>query len=769
MVLRQVKKPSSSLGREIFMFVLFAFAVFLAIALASYSKTDTAWSYRSAQEGGVTNAGGVTGAWLSDIVLSLFGIMAYALPLLILYFAWTLYKDKNKDSQEKTKLIGLRTIGFVLMMIGGCAIAYLFYPHLADLPQDTGGILGSRLSIGTFNTLGKIGTALLYWTSFLIGFTLFARISWFRIADFIGAVILGIWQFGLNLVQKIKNFLVYRHAKKDKEKREVEVHKMRDEQRKRERVKIEKEEQTIQESTRKLEESQGDIFGVQSTEATKTKIHNTLPVLSLLNPKQDTGNGYSTEVLQAMSRQVELKLKDFNVLAEVVAVKPGPVVTRFELIPAPGVKASRISSLATDLARSLSLTSVRVVEVIPGKAVIGLEVPNETREIVYLSEIIGSTEYENSKMALCLALGKDIAGSPAIADLAKMPHLLVAGTTGSGKSVCVNSIILSILYRSTADDVRLIMVDPKMLELSIYEGIPHLLAPVVTDMNDAANALRWSVAEMERRYKLMSAMGVRNIAGFNRKIVDAKKADNPILDPLAPEDTAPEELEKMPFIVVIIDEFADMIMAVGKKVEELIVRLAQKARASGIHLVLATQRPSVDVITGLIKSNVPSRIAFHVSSKMDSRVILDQMGAENLLGKGDMLYLAPGQAFPERVHGAYVDDNEVHRVVEYLKEHSEENYVEGVLSSYTEASDASLIPGAKPAASSVSGEADPLYDEAVDIVLKGQKASISGLQRRLRVGYNRAARLIETMEEAGLVSAVGPNGQREVIVKNTGE
>jgi len=767
MALKQVKPAKKGFNREIFMVLLFGFAVFLAVALISYSRTDTAWSYRSAKEG-VANAGGVAGAWLADIVLSLFGVMAYALPLLILYFAWTLYQDKDKKSHEEAKLIGLRTIGFVLMIVGGCAVAYLFYPQLTALPQKTGGIMGSVLGNGAIAILGNIGTALLYWLCFIIGFTLFARISWFSIADAIGAAILNAGRFGLNLKQKIKNYYLTRHAKKDREQRELEVHKLREKQRERQEIKIEKESKKITESPRKLKESQADMF-VGDKATTKDSVQDSLPVLNLLDPKVVTESGYSAEVLQTMSRQVELKLKDFNVEVEVVAVKPGPVITRFELMPAPGVKASKITSLATDLARSLSLTSVRVVEVIPGKAVIGLEVPNETRELVYLSEIVGSVEYESSQAPLSLALGKDIAGSPVITDLSKMPHLLVAGTTGSGKSVCVNSMILSILYKSTADEVRLIMVDPKMLELSVYQGIPHLLAPVVTDMNDAANALRWSVAEMERRYKLMSALGVRNIAGYNRKITEADKRAQPIFDPLVPEGNEPEKLNKMPFIVIIIDEFADMIMVVGKKVEELIVRLAQKARAAGIHLVLATQRPSVDVITGLIKSNVPSRIAFQVSSKMDSRVILDQMGAENLLGKGDMLFLAPGQVFPERVHGAYVDDNEVHRVVEYLKEHSKENYVEGLLSDYTEASDASLLPGAKPSALETSGESDPLYDEAVDIVLKTQKASISGLQRRLRVGYNRAARLIETMEEAGLVSEVGHNGQREVIVKNSAE
>ncbi len=766
MALKQVKgKVKSGFNREIFLFILLAFAIFLSVALISYSKTDSAWSYRAAQDG-VTNAGGIGGAWLSDIVLSLFGIMAYTLPLLILYFAWCLYKDKDKKSQEEAKLIGLRTIGFVLMMVGGCAVAYLFYPYISDLPQKTGGILGSLLGNAALSVLGNIGAALLYWLCFLIGVTLFARVSWFSIADVVGAGVLKAWSAILYIVYKIKNKYELKNAKKTKEQREQELHKMRAAQRSREQIRIEDIPPLIKESPRKIKESQADMFG--EAKATTNNARQILPTISLLDPPKVSGNAYSAEALQAMSRQVELKLKDFNVEVEVVAVMPGPVVTRFELLPAPGVKASKITSLATDLARSLSLTSVRVVEVIPGKAVIGLEVPNESREIVYLSEIIGSLEYEKARSPLTFALGKDVAGNPLITDLAKMPHLLVAGTTGSGKSVCVNTMILSLLYKATADEVRMIMIDPKMLELSVYEGIPHLLSPVVTDMNEAANALRWSVAEMERRYKLMSALGVRNLAGFNRKLLDAEQAGNLLYNPLVHEGEEPEPLDKLPFIVVIIDEFADMIMVVGKKVEELIVRLAQKARAAGIHLVLATQRPSVDVITGLIKSNVPSRIAFQVSSKMDSRVILDQMGAESLLGKGDMLYLPPGKAFPQRIHGAFVDEEEIHKVVKHLKEHSVTNYVQQVLSGYDESNDASLIPGSKGAVDT-SGEADSLYDEAVQIVMQTRKASISGVQRRLRVGYNRAARLIEAMEEAGLVSGVGSNGQREVIVPNRDE
>jgi S-DNA-T family DNA segregation ATPase FtsK/SpoIIIE len=492
-----------------------------------------------------------------------------------------------------------------------------------------------------------------------------------------------------------------------------------------------------------------------------------LPPLSLLDEPSAPKNLISTESLEAMSRLVEMKLKDFGIDVEVEAVHPGPVITRFELQPAPGVKVSQIANLSKDLARSLSTTSVRVVEVIPGKTTIGLEIPNEHREIVHFSETIRSREYESSKSPLTLALGKDIGGEPMVADLAKMPHLLVAGTTGSGKSVAVNAMILSILYNATPKDVRFIMVDPKMLELSIYEGIPHLLAPVVTDMKDAANALRWCVAEMERRYKLMAAMGVRNIGGFNKKVKEAIDAKQPIKDPiwqpLVPDDPEQEalrpDLEPLPFIVVVVDELADMMMVVGKKVEELIARLAQKARAAGIHLILATQRPSVDVLTGLIKANIPTRIAFQVSSRIDSRTILDQMGAETLLGHGDMLYLPPGHGVPMRVHGAFVADHEVHNVVDDLRKRGAPDYLDEIINGMEE-STGPLFPGDTDGG---GDDVDPLYDEAVQIVTESRRASVSGIQRRLKIGYNRAARMVEMMEESGVVSSLQPNGSREVL------
>jgi DNA segregation ATPase FtsK/SpoIIIE, S-DNA-T family len=500
-----------------------------------------------------------------------------------------------------------------------------------------------------------------------------------------------------------------------------------------------------------LKEKQATLF--------TTDLDSPLPPLHLLDEANNTVELPSTETLDFTSRLIEKKLMDFGIEATVISAQPGPVITRFELEPAAGVKGSQITNLARDLARALSVVSIRVAETIPGKTYMGLEIPNPKRQIVFLSEIMGSQVYADTHSPIAIAMGKDIAGKPVVADLAKMPHVLVAGTTGSGKSVAINALILSFLYKSEASKVRMILIDPKMLELSVYEGIPHLLAPVVTDMRQAGNALNWCVGEMERRYKLMSMLGVRNLAGYNQKIKEAEKAGEKIPHPFSLTPDEPEPLEELPLIVVVIDELADMMMVVGKKVEELIARLAQKARASGIHLVLATQRPSVDVITGLIKANVPTRISFQVSSKIDSRTIIDQMGAEALLGQGDMLYMPPGGGYPQRIHGAFVSDHEVHQVVNYLKSMGEPNYIEGILTNETEGGEVGDY------VSEGGSEKDALYDEAVAIVLNSRRASISSVQRQLRIGYNRAARLIEDMERAGLVSAMQSNGNREVLAK----
>lgn len=533
----------------------------------------------------------------------------------------------------------------------------------------------------------------------------------------------------------------------------VEAERKRNEDRKPVEIKVP--DTTVEVSERVEKEKQSVLFESLQQEG--------LPPLHLLDVPKAHVDLQSTETLEFTSRLIERKLMDFGIEAKVVSAQPGPVITRYELEPAAGVKGSQITNLARDLARALSVISVRVVETIPGKTYMGLEIPNPKRQIVSLSEIMGSQAYADLNSPLAIAMGKDIAGKPVVADLAKMPHVLVAGTTGSGKSVAINALILSLLYKAEASKVRMILIDPKMLELSVYEDIPHLLAPVVTDMRQAANALNWCVAEMERRYKLMSTVGVRNLAGYNQKIQEANKAGKPIPHPFSLTPDEPEPLEELPLIVVVIDELADLMMVVGKKVEELIARLAQKARASGIHLVLATQRPSVDVITGLIKANVPTRVAFQVSSKIDSRTILDQMGAEALLGQGDMLYLPPGSGFPQRIHGAFVSDGEVHQVVEFLKSQSEPNYIDGILTNETEGEGGDVYAGGD-----AGGEKDPLYDEAVSIVLKTRRASISAVQRQLRIGYNRAARLIEDMERAGLVSAMQSNGNREVLVKSSG-
>lgn len=744
------------------MLVLMALALFLFTALVTYDTADPGWSYTGSREA-VHNAAGVVGAWFSDVLYNLFGYLSFLFPVIIAYSGWLVLRsnhievDKDIDYHE----MGIRWLGFIVTVAMGCALTSMHFSMVdGQLPLDGGGILGLWLSEAMAGSLGLLGSTLILLAVFLAGITLFSGISWFHVIDAIGSVTL----FSYNWVQdRVLAFIEGRQVKKAgeeaKQQRQEVVAASKKKQAVREakggpEVRIEPVMKKVEISERMDREKQIQLFEAPSDSE--------LPALRLLDPPKPQEKGFSNEALEALSRLLEIKLADFGVEVEVVAVHPGPVITRFEMEPAPGVKASKITALSKDLARSLSVPSILVVEVIPGKTCVGLEIPNEHREIVSLSEILMSKQYDKSASPLTLGLGKDIAGHPVVADLSKMPHLLVAGTTGSGKSVCVNALLMSLLYKAKPDEVRLILIDPKMLELNVYEGIAHLLTPVVTDMKEAANALRWCVGEMERRYELMSGLGVRNITGFNRKVKDAIDAGTPIEDPTFnpdnhPPGAQPQKLVKLPYIVVVVDEFADLFMVVGKKIEELIARITQKARAAGIHLILATQRPSVDVVTGLIKSNIPTRIAFQVSSRVDSRTILDQMGAENLLGHGDMLYMEAGSGLPIRIHGAFVDDHEVHRVVAFLKEQNDPDYIEAILKE-----NSTVLPGEKPAGAS-GDDVDALYDEAVAIVTQTRKASISYVQRRLKIGYNRAARMIEEMEAAGVVSVMQSNGSREVL------
>jgi S-DNA-T family DNA segregation ATPase FtsK/SpoIIIE len=753
------RQPADELGnqlsrniREVSLIALAALSIYLFIALLSYHPDDPGWSHAISVDM-IRNSAGKVGAWIADVLLYLFGFMGYLFPVLLGFSGWRVYQALQANAPLDYVRYALRSAGLILAYVGGCGLARLYFLPNSGLPYEVrgaGGILGDVIGSGMVPVMGMIGSTLLLLAMFLIGITLFTGLSWLWLMDVSGHWTLRLLNWANELRLRLRDELKGRIAKRE---REILVQIDKDKGQQREPVRIEPKISLFATSDRAEKERQVNLFEYPSD--------STLPSLNLLNAPPAHIGQLSHDALQAMSRQVELKLADFGIDAQVVEVHPGPVITRFELDPAPGVKGSQIINLAKDLARSLSVTSVRVVDVIPGKSVIGLEIPNENRELVVLSEILNSREYEEMKSHLTLGLGKDISGKPVVTDLGRMPHLLVAGTTGAGKSVALNAMILGLLYKSTAKDIRLIMIDPKMLELSVYEGIPHLLAPVVTDMKEAANALRWCVAEMERRYRLMSALGVRNITGFNRKITEAREKKQSIPDPLyQPLDENDEIpiLDELPFIVVIVDELADMMMTVGKKVEELIARLAQKARASGIHLILATQRPSVDVITGLIKANIPCRIAFQVSSKVDSRTILDQMGAETLLGNGDMLFLPPGTATPVRIHGAFVADQEVHKVANELKKGAEPDYhdeiIRGPLEGGTEP-----IPGLE----TVSDDLDPLYDEAVRIVTETRKASISYIQRRLKIGYNRAARMVEEMEQSGIVSPLESNGSRDVI------
>lgn len=745
--------------REAALWLCGGLALILLVALATYDARDPGFSY-TGETGPVQNAVGPVGAWLADFLLFLFGYTAYLFPLLLGYGGWMIYRAREDGDAPLNKwVLGLRVTGFVLTLVAAAGLAGMHWQvGNGAAPEGAGGILGELSGTGLALYLHSIGNTVLLLILFFAGVTLFTGLSWLAVMDKTG-------RFTLDVLEVLRNrWRRARQSFEDRREREqrVELVKVQSETaRERPRPRIEPVIHAVP-SPRVERERQVPLFEPPS--------HTELPPLSLLDDPPAKQGGYSESALEAMSRLVELKLADFGVDAQVVAVNPGPVITRFELQPAPGVKVSQISNLAKDLARALSAISVRVVEVIPGKSTVGLEIPNESREIVSLGEILRSQEYDASVSPTTLALGKDISGYPIVADLGRMPHLLIAGTTGSGKSVAINAMILSLIYKATPEHTRLIMIDPKMLEMSVYEGIPHLLAPVVTDMKEAANALRWCVVEMERRYRLMAGLGVRNIASYNRRVKEAIEKGNPLPDPLFKPDPLLDEdqetpmLMPLPYIVVVVDELADLMMVVGKKVEELIARLAQKARASGIHLILATQRPSVDVITGLIKANIPCRIAFQVSSRVDSRTILDQIGAEALLGHGDMLYLPPGTAVPTRIHGAFVSDAEVHRVVKHLKKSGEPRYIEEILEGPGEPLPG--IPGEREAGGGngdSGADSDPLYDQAVRIVTESRKASISGVQRRLKIGYNRAARMIEEMEAAGIVGPLQPNGSREVL------
>ncbi|QDE39938.1 cell division protein FtsK [Luteibacter pinisoli] len=743
--------------REAGALLLLPLALYLLVCLLSYNDQDPSWGHMGVAEH-ATNFGGAVGANIANLLRYIFGLVSYFFPLLLLALGIQVIRHRGERNVQPWEP-SLRLIGFVFFFITAPALIYLNVDSPV-LPEGPGGIVGKWVGHGLHRAFGDKGAPLLLLAVCLIAITLATGLSWFKLMDATGELVMkaGGW-FG-GKVRQAPEVMAARSARAE---REVVKKAEAVKQARREPVRIETPAPMVVKSDRAVRENQIPLF-------TGASMEGEVPPLSLLDEAPPQGPGYSEETLEVLSRQVELKLRDFRVEARVAGVYPGPVITRFELEPAAGVRGSQVSSLDKDIARGLSVVSVRVVDVIPGKNVIGLEIPNTKKQIVYLSEILKSERYDQMKSPLALALGKDIGGKAVVADLAKMPHLLVAGTTGSGKSVAVNAMVLSLLYKSSAKDVRMIMIDPKMLELSVYEGIPHLLAPVVTDMKEAANALRWCVAEMERRYKLMAAVGVRNLGGFNKKVKEAESSGQPLLDPLfranpdMPSMVA-EPLEPLPHIVIIIDEFADMMMIVGKKVEELIARLAQKARAAGVHLILATQRPSVDVITGLIKANIPTRIAFQVSSKIDSRTILDQSGAEALLGHGDMLYLPPGTATPERVHGAFVDDHEVHNVVEWLRAQGAPNYIEGVLEEVQSTSDGKIINDAGlPQDADGDGDSDnALYDRAVRVVTETRRASISGVQRHLRIGYNRAARLVEQMEQDGIVSAPQHNGNREVL------
>ncbi|TCJ20187.1 DNA translocase FtsK [Parasulfuritortus cantonensis] len=733
--------------REAWWILVVGMALFLVLILGSYDKADPGWSSTGSAET-IANTGGAFGAWLADLMLYLLGASAWWWVALALYLVWWGYRRIGEPDSEHRHGLFVTLAGFLVMLLASSGLeAMRLHSLAAALPLAPGGVLGGGIADLVQGTLGFEGgtiTLLLFWG---IGFSLFTGWSWIGIAEILGGGLEWAFLRALHAWQARRDRKLGLEARSEREEALARERQRREKERP---IHIELPKQEIVKSKRAEQERQAFLF--RDTPDAQ------LPPLHLLDEAAAQAAKVDQAGLEVTSRLIERKLLEFGVEVKVLAAYPGPVITRYEIEPASGVKGVQVTNLAKDLARSLSVVSIRVVETIPGKACMALELPNSQRQTVRLSEILGAKVYAEMHSPLTMALGKDISGNPVVADLAKMPHVMVAGTTGSGKSVAINAMILSLVYKSSPQDVRMILVDPKMLELSTYEGIPHLLAPVVTDMRLAATALNWCVAEMDKRYKLMSATGVRNIVGFNQKLKEAEKAGNPLTNPFSITPDNPERLEPLPYIVVVIDELADLMMVAGKKVEELIARLAQKARAAGIHLILATQRPSVDVITGLIKANIPTRIAFQVSSRIDSRTILDQQGAESLLGMGDMLYLPPGHGVPNRVHGAFVSDDEVHRVTAWLKEMAPPNYIDAVTA---EPEEADTEGGA-----GTDAEADPLYDEAVAIVLRTRRASISAVQRHLRIGYNRAARLIEAMEQAGLVSPMQSNGNREVLAQN---
>ncbi len=763
----------SALLREARWLVFATLAAWLALVLASYNPLDPGWSHATAVSQ-IHNHGGSLGAWMSDMLLYLFGMSAWWWVVLLLHRVRAGYQrlaELLRHPSQPEVLPRVRWeqgVGFALLLLGSVGMEALRLASLGEnLPAGSGGVIGNALADYGRQTVGLPGGTLALVVMIAVGLSLFFGFSWLNLAERVGR---GVERIGHHISLAYDAWQDRRMGAVAQAERTEQVVVKQEKLTHEQPVRIEP--AMLVEPAIIMEPPAADPVQVPRQKKEKPRerqpdfaagvVENgDLPALSLLDAAPATVESIPAETLEFTSRLIEKKLADFGVEVTVVAAQPGPVITRYEIEPAVGVKGSQVVNLAKDLARALSLVSIRVVETIPGKNLMGLELPNPRRQTVRLSEILGSQTYHASQSLLTMALGKDIAGNPAVADLAKMPHLLVAGTTGSGKSVGINAMILSLLYKADPSQVRLIMIDPKMLEMSVYEGIPHLLAPVVTDMRQAANALNWCVAEMEKRYKLMSKLGVRNLAGYNAKITDAIEREEPIPHPFSLTPDAPEPLSTLPMIVVVIDELADLMMVVGKKIEELIARLAQKARAAGIHLILATQRPSVDVITGLIKANIPTRIAFQVSSKIDSRTILDQQGAETLLGQGDMLYMPSGSGLPLRVHGAFVSDEEVHRVVESLKiEGAEPNYIEGILDA------AEGEAGEGGAGGLADAEADPMYDQAVEVVLKNRRASISLVQRHLRIGYNRAARLLEQMEQSGLVSSMQTNGNREILAPN---